>query len=61
MKTLKRDCVRVNSCPDAISVLRQLPGWFDDYNNIHPHSGLQMRSPREFIAQQSANPAECPV
>ncbi len=24
------------------------------YNTIHPHSGLRMRSPREFIAAQSA-------
>ena len=61
VKTLKRDYVRVNPCPDALSVLRQLPSWFDDYNTIHPHSGLQMRSPREFIAHQSANPVGCPV
>ena len=61
LKTLKRDYVRVNPCPDALSVLRQLHGWFDDYNTVHPHSGLLMRSPREFINQQSANPAACPV
>jgi transposase InsO family protein len=61
VKTLKRDYVRVNPCPDALSVLRQLPGWFDDYNDVHPHSGLRMRSPREFIALQSATQAECPV
>lgn len=61
VKTLKRDYARVNPCPDALAVLRQLPVWFEDYNTVHPHSGLQMRSPREFIAEQSANPAECPV
>jgi putative transposase len=61
VKTLKRDYVRVSPCPDALSVLQQLPAWFDDYNTIHPHSGLQMRSPREFIAQQSPNPVGCPV
>lgn len=60
VKTLKRDYARINPCPGALSVLRQLPAWFDDYNTIHPHSGLQMRSPHEFIAQ-SDNPAECPV
>lgn len=60
MKTLKRDYARVNPSPDALSVLQHLPAWFEDYITIHPHSGLQMRSPREFIAQ-SANPAECPV
>jgi transposase InsO family protein len=61
VKTLKRDYVRVNPCPDALSVLRQLPEWFDDYNAVHPHSGLRMRSPREFIASQPSTPAACPV
>jgi transposase InsO family protein len=61
VKTLKRDYVRVNPCPDALSVLQQLPAWFDDYNTIHPHSGLRMRAPREFIAEQISTPAECPV
>ena len=61
VKTLKRDYARVNPRPDAISVLQQLPAWFEDYNNIHPHSGLRMRSPREFIASQLANKAVCPV
>jgi putative transposase len=61
VKTIKRDYVRVNPRPDAISVLQQLSAWFEDYNTVHPHSGLRMQSPREFIAQQSATPAECPV
>jgi putative transposase len=61
VKTFKRDYVRVNPRPDAISVLQQLSAWFDDYNTVHPHSGLRMQSPREFIAQQSATPAACPV
>jgi Integrase core domain len=25
---------------DAATVLRQIAGWFDDYNESHPHSGL---------------------
>jgi transposase InsO family protein len=61
VKTMKRDYVRVNPRPDAISVLQQLSAWFDDYNTTHPHSGLRMQSPREFIAQQSVAPAACPV
>jgi putative transposase len=61
VKTFRRDYVRVNPRPDAASVLQQLAAWFEDYNTIHPHSGLRMRSPREFIAQQSATSAECPV
>jgi transposase InsO family protein len=61
VKTFKRDCVRVNPKPDAISVLQRLPEWFQDYNTIQPHSGLRMRSPREFIAAQSETQAACPV
>jgi hypothetical protein len=60
VKTFKRDYIRVNPRPDAISVLQQLPAWFDDYNAVHPQSGLRMLSPREFIAQQSSTPAACP-
>jgi transposase InsO family protein len=61
VKTFKRDHVRVNPRPNAISVLQRLPGWFQDYNTIQPHSGLRMRSPREFIAAQSETQAACPV
>ena len=53
VKTFKRDYVRVNPLPDAITALRQIAGWFDDYNENHPHSGLRMRSPREFIRAQA--------
>jgi len=53
VKTFKRDYVRVNLLPDALTVLRQLAGWFADYNDSHPHSGLGMRSPREFIRAQA--------
>jgi transposase InsO family protein len=60
VKTLKRDYARVQPRPDAATVLDQLPGWIEDYNEVHPHRGLQMRSPREFIRSQS-QPATCPV
>jgi putative transposase len=53
VKTFKRDYVRVNPLSDAVTVLRQLTGWFADYNESHPHSGLGMRSPREFIRAQA--------
>ena len=53
VKTFKRDYVRINPLPDAATVLRQLTGWFDDYNENHPHSGLGMRSPKEFIQAQA--------
>lgn len=60
VKTLKRDYSRINPRPDAMTVIEQLPGWIEDYNENHPHSGLRMRSPREFIRSNS-QPAPCPV
>ena len=48
VKTFKRDYARVSSRPDAASVLRQLDGWFEHYNTVHPHKALGYRSPREF-------------
>jgi putative transposase len=48
VKTLKRDYARVSPCPDAASVLRQLDGWFEHYNTVHPHKALGYRPPREF-------------
>ena len=60
VKTFKRDYARIQPRPDALTVLAQLPTWIEDYNTSHPHSGLQMQSPREFIQSQS-QPAPCPV
>jgi hypothetical protein len=57
VNTLKRDYVRVTSLPDAATVLGLIGGWIHDYNENHPHSGLRMRSPREFIVAKTA--AEC--
>lgn len=59
VKTFKRDYVNVNPRPDAKTVLAHLAAWFEDYNEIHPHKGLRMQSPREFI--RSSKTAECPV
>ena len=56
VKTLKRDHVRVNPLPDAAAALGQFAGWFEDYNENHPHTGLRMRSPREF--RRAHQPAE---
>ncbi|MBU8900234.1 integrase core domain-containing protein, partial [Corallococcus sp. M34] len=30
------------------------PTWFDDYNHVHPHKGLKMRSPIEY--RRAASP-----
>ena len=54
VKTLKRDYVQVTPLPDVQTVLGLIGGWIEDYNDNHPHSGLKMRSPREFIAAQTA-------
>lgn len=53
VKTIKRDYVYTNDCASADWVLRELPKWFDDYNNYAPHSGLDMLSPRQYL--QSIN------
>ncbi len=53
VNTIKRDYIRVNPLPDAETVLKSIAGWFDDYNENHPHSGLKMHSPREFIKAQT--------
>ena len=50
VKTLKRDYVQVTPLPDAQTVLGLIGAWIEGYNENHPHSGLKMRSPREFIA-----------
>ena len=54
VKTLKRDYVQGTPLPDAQAVIGLIGYWIDDYNENHPHSGLKMRSPREFIAVQTA-------
>ena len=54
VNTLKRDYVNVTPLPDAANVFGLIAAWFEDYNENHPHSGLKMRSPREFIAAQTA-------
>ncbi|WP_263974552.1 IS3 family transposase [Myxococcus xanthus] len=48
VKSLKRDYVHLARLDSAEVVLQQLPAWFADYNTIHPHKALKMRSPREF-------------
>ena len=50
VRTIKRDYVRVSPCPNAETVMLQLPSWITHYNEVHPHKALGYRSPREFIA-----------
>ena len=53
VKTFKRDYVYTHDRPDARTVMAMLHEWFEDYNEIHPHKGLKMRSPRQFIRSYS--------
>jgi putative transposase len=46
VKTFKRDYVYLHELRSTEHVLTQLQGWFDDYNNKHPHRGLGMSSVR---------------
>lgn len=55
VKTFKRDYVYLNDVPDAATVLNALPLWIEDYNCNHPHSGLKMKSPREFLSLKLAS------
>jgi transposase InsO family protein len=48
VKTFKRDYVYVNELHSAAHVLAQIPRWMEDYNQVAPHKGLKMMSPREF-------------
>jgi putative transposase len=56
VKTLKRDYVRVTPVPDARTASGLVDGWITDYNTVHPHSALAMRSPAEVRA--ALNPSQ---
>ncbi len=49
VKTFKRYYARLSILPDAETLIALLPAWFEDYNEVHPHSGLKFLSPREFL------------
>lgn len=49
VKTPKRDYASTVILPDAQTIVALLPEWIDDYGEVHPHSGLKFRSPREFL------------
>lgn len=60
--TFKRDYVYTHELPDAATVIKQLPDWFEDYNSVAPHSGLGYLSPREYRARTNKNEATgCPT
>ena len=53
MNTFKRDYVAHMDLWDAKTVLAQFPSAFEHFNEVHPHSSLKMRSPREFRRQRA--------
>ena len=53
VKTFKRDYVYIGPVDTAAVVLAQLPHWFRDYNENHPHQGLKLLSPRQFRQAQT--------
>jgi len=48
VNTFRRDYLSRMDLSDAPTVLTQLPAAFEHFNEVHPHSALRMRSPREF-------------
>ena len=61
MNTFKRDYVARMNLRDAKTVLAQLSAAFEHFNEVHPHSSLKMRSPREFRRQQAAQVRQEPA
>jgi putative transposase len=53
VNSIKRDYVGGADLSDAETVLRQLPGWIEDYNRVAPHSALGHLSPREYREAKS--------
>jgi transposase InsO family protein len=55
VKTFKRDYVYLSGLETAESVKQQLQTWFDDYNEVAPHRGLRMSSPRDYIRARNGH------
>src|SRR5690606_9905529 len=47
--TLKRDYVFESCLDEPKTVIDQIQGWVDDYNNFAPHSALKMKTPKEYF------------
>jgi putative transposase len=44
--------VYLSRLDSAEAVMQQLQKWFKDYNEVHPHKALRMKSPRELRRAQ---------
>lgn len=61
VNTFKRDYVSRMDLTDARTVMEQLPAAFEHFNEVHPHSALKMKSPREFRQHQAAKQRQAPT
>jgi putative transposase len=52
VKILKRDYIWLGDSSSAARVMQQLPAWFEDYNNMAPHTGMKMLAPGLYIQRQ---------
>lgn len=48
VNTFKRDYVSRMDLANATTVMAQMAAAFEHFNEVHPHSALKMKSPREF-------------
>jgi len=53
VNTFRRDYESRMDLANAPTVLAQLAAAFEHFNEVHPHSSLKMRSPREFRRQRA--------
>ncbi|MNV28895.1 IS2 transposase TnpB [compost metagenome] len=53
VNTFKRDYVSRMDLRDERTVLAQLPGALEHFNEVHPHSSSKMMSPRELRRRQN--------
>lgn len=61
VNTFRRDYVSRMDLTDAPTVMAQLPAAFEHFNEVHPHSSLKMKSPREFRQHQAAKRRQEPT
>ncbi|RRH78660.1 IS3 family transposase, partial [Variovorax beijingensis] len=55
VNTFKRDYVSRMDLADARTVMAQMAAAFEHFNEVHPHSALKMKSPREFRQHRAAH------
>jgi len=59
--TFKRDYVYQGELESFEEVAQKLPGWIRDYNEVAPHSTLDMKSPVQYYADWKVKKQKLPV